>query len=142
MCIQIYLIFSQTCLVMSCVRAKFLHFCLTLCDPMDCSPRGSSVQGISRQEHWSGLLRPPPGALPNPGIEPVSLTSPALADRFFTISSIWKSLLLSYLFDICCFCYSKNISFSFPRERVTSQNYGVFSIFLFIISELFNRNVF
>ena len=36
------------------------------------------------QEHWRGLPRPPPGDPPNPGIEPVSLTSPALADGFFT----------------------------------------------------------
>ena len=30
--------------------------------------------GFSRQEHWSGLLCPPPGALPNPGTEPASST--------------------------------------------------------------------
>ena len=29
--------------------------CLTLFDPMDCSPPGFSVHGFSRQEHWSGL---------------------------------------------------------------------------------------
>ena len=29
--------------------------CLTLCNPMDCSPLGSSVHGNSRQEQWSGL---------------------------------------------------------------------------------------
>ena len=28
--------------------------------------------GVSRQEYWSGLLCPPPGDLPNPGIEPIS----------------------------------------------------------------------
>ena len=38
----------------------------------------------SRQEYWSGLPRPSPGDLPNPGIKPVSLSSPALAGRFFT----------------------------------------------------------
>ena len=37
--------------------------------------------GFSRQEHWSGLPCPPPGDLPDPGIEPAS---PALAGRFFT----------------------------------------------------------
>ena len=42
---------------------------------MDCSLPGSSVHGISRQEYWSGLPFPPPGNLPNPGIEP---RSPAL----------------------------------------------------------------
>ena len=36
--------------------------------------------GFSRQEHWSGLPFPPPGNLPDPGIEPASLMSPALAE--------------------------------------------------------------
>ena len=34
--------------------------------------------GFSRQEYWSGLPGPPPGDLPDPGIEPKSPTSPAL----------------------------------------------------------------
>ena len=42
---------------------------------MDCSPPGSSVHGISRQEYWSGLTFPSPGNLLDPGIEP---ESPAL----------------------------------------------------------------
>ena len=50
-----------------------LQLCPTLCDPMDCSPPGSSVSwGFSRQEHWSGLPCPPPGIFPaqesNPGL--------------------------------------------------------------------------
>ena len=36
------------------------------------------------QEYWSGLPCPPPGDLPDPGVEPVSLASPAMAGRFFT----------------------------------------------------------
>ena len=39
---------------------------------------------FSRQEYWSGLLFPSPGDLSNPGIEPTSLKSPALAGGFFT----------------------------------------------------------
>ena len=39
---------------------------------------------LPRLEHWSGLLFPTPGNLPNPGIEPASLVSPALKGRFFT----------------------------------------------------------
>ena len=38
--------------------------------------------GFSRQEYWSGLPFPPPGDLPDPGIEPTSLVSPALAGGF------------------------------------------------------------
>ena len=43
--------------------------------------------GFSRQEHWCGLPYPPPGALPDPGVESASLMSAALADGFFTTSS-------------------------------------------------------
>ena len=48
--------------------------CLTLCDPIDCSPPGSSVHA-SRQEHGSRLRGSPPENLPDPGVEP---GSPAL----------------------------------------------------------------
>ena len=44
--------------------------------------------GFSRQEYWNGLPFPPPGNLPNPGIKPVSLMSPALAGGFLTNSVI------------------------------------------------------
>ena len=42
---------------------------------------------FSKQEYWSGLSFPPPGDLPNPGIEPSSPVSPELAGRFFTVES-------------------------------------------------------
>ena len=47
--------------------------------------------GFSRQEHWSGLPCPPPGGLPNPGIKPTSLTSPALAVGFCTTGATWEA---------------------------------------------------
>ena len=47
--------------------------------------------GFSRQEYWSGLPFPSPGNLPNSGIEPKSLASPALADRFFTTITTWEA---------------------------------------------------
>ena len=61
------------------VCAQLPQSCLTLCDSVGCSPPGSSSMGFSRQEYWSGLPRPPPRDLPNPGIEPKSL---AFAGRF------------------------------------------------------------
>ena len=51
-------------------ESKVAQSCPTLCDPIDYSLPGSSVLGFSRQEYWSGLLFPPPGDLPDPGIEP------------------------------------------------------------------------
>ena len=64
--------------------AKSLQSCLTLSDPMDYSLPGSSVHGSSMQEYWSGLPLPSPWDLPNPGIEPICLMSPALEGGFFT----------------------------------------------------------
>ena len=57
------------------MRAKSLQSSLTLGDPMDCSPSGSSVHEILQQEYWSGLPFSSPGDLPHPGIKP---GSPAL----------------------------------------------------------------
>ena len=61
-----------------CIKSRMCAKSLqsTLCDPMDGSPPGSSSMGFPRQEHWSGLPCPPPGDLPDSGIEP---RSPALA---------------------------------------------------------------
>ena len=48
---------------------------LTFCDPMACSlPRLLCPWGFSRQEYWSWLPCPPPGDIPNQGIEPRSPT--------------------------------------------------------------------
>ena len=55
--------------------------------------------GFPRQEYWSGLPCPPPGDLPDPGMEPSSHTSPALAGGFFTASTTWMppDILLAFI---------------------------------------------
>ena len=53
-----------------CVLAT--QSCPTICNPLDCSPPGSSVHGIL-QEYWSGLPFSSPGDLAHPGIKPRSL---------------------------------------------------------------------
>ena len=47
--------------------------------------------GFSRQEYWNGLPYLPSEVLPDPGVEPVSLKSPALAGRFFTTGTTWEA---------------------------------------------------
>ena len=64
-----------------CMRAQSRP---ALCDPMDCSPPGSSVHRISQAGILEWLPFPPPGDLPDPGIKPTSPVSPALASEFFT----------------------------------------------------------
>ena len=68
---------------------KSLQSCLTLCGSMDCSPSGSSVHGISRQEYWSGLLALFQGIFLIQDWTHVSMSFmfPALSGGFFTTSA-------------------------------------------------------
>ena len=68
-----------------CVNSKSLQLCLTLCDPMDCGPPGSSVHGIlqARILEWVAMASSRRSSQPRDGI---SLYL-ALAGRFFTISA-------------------------------------------------------
>ena len=65
-----------------------VHLFLT---PWPVAHQAPLSMGFSRREYWSGLPCPPPEDLPDPGIEPDSLTSPALAGRFFTTSATWEA---------------------------------------------------
>ena len=59
--------------------------------PWTIARRAPLSMGFSRQEYWSMLPCPPPGDLPDPGTEPVSFMSPAMASRFFTTSATWEA---------------------------------------------------
>ena len=63
--------------------------------PLTVACQAPLSMGFSRQEYWSGLPCPPPGALPDPGIEPASHTSPESAGGFFTTSATWEALTLA-----------------------------------------------
>ena len=67
------------------------QLCSTPATPWTVAHQAPLSVGLSRQEYCSGLLCPPPGDLPNPGVEPVSLTPPALAGGFFTASAPWEA---------------------------------------------------
>ena len=64
---------------------------LTCCNPTDCSPPGSSVHGILQARILEWAACPPPGDLPDTGIELSSLTFPALVGRFFTPSTTYRA---------------------------------------------------
>ena len=64
--------------------------CLTL-TPWAVGCQASLSIEFSRQEYWSGVPFPPPGDLPNPGIKPACLASPALAGGFFTTRATWEA---------------------------------------------------
>ena len=52
--------------------------------PQTVAHQAPMSMGYSRQEYWNGLPFPPQGDLPDPGMEPTSPLSPALAGRLFT----------------------------------------------------------
>ena len=96
-CAQIYAkLFVCVCVcvcVWMCVLSRFSRVRLyaTL---LAIACQASLSMGFSRQEYWSGLPCPFPGDFPEPGIEPMYLTSPALAGRFFTTSATWEAPIL------------------------------------------------
>ena len=77
-------------IVKTCVSAKSLQLCLTLCNATHHSQAPLSM-GFSRQEYWSVLPFLSPGDLPDPGIEPASFMSLTVTGRFFTTSATWEA---------------------------------------------------
>ena len=97
---------------------------------------GLSVSGLLRQEQWSGLPCPPPGDPPHPGIEPVSLRSPALAAGFFTTEPPGKPTLVPY----CSGFYGFVVYFEI--EKSESSNFVLFlNCFGYPGSLYFHKNV-
>ena len=101
-----------------------INLCLTFCNPMDCSPPGSFIHGISDKNTGVGYHLPSPGDLPGPGIEPMS---PALGGRFFTTEPPGKPLVpprarnkQTFKNNICLtveyitFCLKSSSSLYFP----------------------------
>ena len=88
--LQLVAISSETC-----VHAQA---CPALCNTVDGSCLAPLFVRFPRQ-YWNGLPVPPPGVLPDLVIEPMSLASPALADRFFTTEAPGKPALSSSLFS-------------------------------------------
>ena len=72
--------------MLSCFRC--VRLCAILCT-VACQASLSMV--FSRPEYWSELPFPTPRDLPDPGIEPASLVSPALGGVFFTTSATWEA---------------------------------------------------
>ena len=65
----------------ACMDAQLLSHVQLFATPWTIAHQAHLSMEFSRQEYWSGLPFPPPGDLPDPGVEP---TSPALAGGFFT----------------------------------------------------------
>ena len=82
-----------TDLILSDLNACVLSYVWAFATPRTVAHQAPLFMGFSWQEYWSGLPFPTPGDLPDPGIETASLSSPALAGRFFTTRATWEAPL-------------------------------------------------
>ena len=71
--------------------------------PWTVAHRAPLSMEFPRQEYWSGLPCPHLGDLPDPGTEPESLLSPALAEGFFTTSATWEAPIVLQSLHNCLF---------------------------------------
>ena len=78
-----------------CVNAQLLSHVQLFATPWTVACQTPLSVVFSRQEYWRGLLFPPPGNLPNPGIKPVSPAAPALAGGFFTTEPPGKPIIFT-----------------------------------------------
>ena len=74
--------------------AQLLSFVLLFAVPWTAAHQAPLSMGFPRQEHRSGLPFLSPENLHDPGIEPVSLMSPALTCGFFTSTTTWEASFL------------------------------------------------
>ena len=72
--------------------------------------------GFSTQEYWSGLLFSSPGDLSDSGIKPTPITSPALADGFFSTSTTWEACVSIFWYEWCLI-----FPYPFPFFQLPSQ---------------------
>ena len=94
------------------------QLCLTLCDPMDYSPPGSSVHGVPSGKNIGAGCQCP-GDLPGPGIEP---ESPVQACRFFTTEPLRTYSYVCICIQSCPTLRGPRLIINHPRGSSTVQS--------------------
>ena len=84
------------CVCCACMHAKVASFVSNSCDSMTVACQAPLSLGFSQKESWGELPYPPSGDLPDPGVKPAILTSPAMAGAFFTTTITWEAQYLPY----------------------------------------------
>ena len=111
----------------ACGVCSHSHLCVCVCSvvsnsfatPSTVAWQASLSMGFSRQEYWNGLPSPSPGDLPDPGTEPTSPVSPALASGFFTTGATWEVLGRVFFWFMLCHRLLKFLEQSTPRFPFT-----------------------
>ena len=87
---HLYFLLKSRCCPCACVLSHFSRVWL-FASLWTVAHQAPLSMVFARQTYWSGLPCLPPGHLPDPGIEPASLTSPALTGRSYTTSTTWEA---------------------------------------------------
>ena len=112
------------------LKVLVAQLCFTLCNPMDCSPPGSSVHGILKARILEWIVMPSSRGPSWPRVEFPSLKSPALAGVFFTTRDTWKAHSTSgYCLINMAFYFQPIIKFLFQLPH----SFQIFFINTYII---------
>ena len=111
-----------------CMCDKSLQLCLTLCDSVDGSLPGSSVHGILQARILEWVATSFPRRSSPPRIEPMSVTSPALAYWIFTAGATWEDPCLLYFTRTLQDCILEKICLLLPwLQRWSKSKIALFS---------------
>ena len=120
---------NQPCPSLVCVLSHFS--CLRLFATLwTVAHKAPLSMGFSRQEHWSGFPCPPPGDLPNPGIEPVSqvpCTGRRILYHQLYFTTIYHSLPLP-LFPVLFFCFEKSQTYRNIDRTIQSMEVKYYTL--------------
>ena len=109
--------------VFMCVHVHMLSHAWLFAAPWTVACQTPLSMEFPRQEYWSGLLSPPPGSLPDPGIESMSLTPLALPEEFFTTRATWKALFVIIYLNLIL---QKIIKFGWKSFLHTNERWVLF----------------
>ena len=96
--------------------------------PVDCSPQGSSVHGILQARILEWVAISSSGDLPDPKIEPDSLTSSALANQLFSSSGTWEALRLLNSYQKTEIPGRNKKKVQLKRSTYPKQHWGYFGV--------------
>ena len=103
------------------VQAKSLQSCLTLCDPVDCSPPGSSVHGTLQARILEWAAMPSSRGSSRPRGQICTLESPALAGRFFTTNTTWEAPFFDWFLHKCYHIKCIHLTFIQRTEYISNS---------------------
>ena len=113
-------------LLQVCVCVKSLQSCLALQTVTQHGPMSMGLDSPG-ENTGMGLPFPSPGNLPDPGIKPVSITSPALAGKFFTTSTTWEAICSIAATHIWGDVWNLELCLQMPQENIFQRHLKVSS---------------